>query len=439
MLITALQVTDYKRLRKVEITPDSDSHLVLLGGRNRQGKSSTLDALTAAFGGAKAIAADPVRHGAEEAVIYVELDGGRLRISRRVARDGRTQLDVRDPDGLVRRPQEVLDKLIGARFLDPLAFLRLPAKEQRAQLMRLIEGADRIEELNAKRTRAFDRRTEVGRELMRARGEIERLPVAEVGTPIDVAALAAEQRAFAEQQRAGDALVASRDAAVRVTQDAVRRRADNAAAIKALEEKLAQLRSADAVLSAEVVRCEEAARIAIARVDAAAASWKAAQPRRDQLDADLRRADAHNRAVHTAEAQLRRRSETQDTVDNLSADVEQLTAAIEQIDQRKAEILAAAKLPVDGLEIGDDGITLAGVPFAQASMSEQLRVALALAIAGSPGLHDVWIKDAAVLDDESLDLVAQHAAASGKRVWLERVGTADPGVIVIRDGEVSEP
>ena len=102
MFITTLTITDYKRVRKVAIKPDADRHLILIGGRNRQGKSSTLDAITAAFGGAKAIAADPVRHGASEAAIYVELDGGRLTIDRTITDDGKTQLEVRDAEGPVR-------------------------------------------------------------------------------------------------------------------------------------------------------------------------------------------------------------------------------------------------------------------------------------------------------------------------------------------------
>jgi hypothetical protein len=48
----------------------------------------------------------------------------------------------------------------------------------------------------------------------------------------------------------------------------------------------------------------------------------------------------------------------------------------------------------------------------------------------------VWVRDAALLDEESLELVATQAAAAEKRVWLERVGARDPGVIVIHDGEV---
>jgi len=206
MLITSITMENYKRVRKVAITPEADRHIILIGGKNAAGKSSTLDALTAAFGGAKQLATDPVRHGAEEAAIFIELDGGKLTIDRTIDPDGKTKLEVRDAEGAVRRPQEVLDRLVGARFLDPLAFLALPAKEQRTALMRLIPDAKRIDDLDAKRARASDRRTEIGRDLTRAEGELARLPEAAAGKAIDVAALNEEARRFAEQQRAGDGL-----------------------------------------------------------------------------------------------------------------------------------------------------------------------------------------------------------------------------------------
>lgn len=452
MLITALEITDYKRVRKVAITPDADRHVILIGGKNAQGKSSTLDALTAAFGGAKQLAVDPVRHGAEEAAIFVELDGGKLTIDRTITADGKTKLEVRDAEGAVRRPQEMLDKLVGARFLDPLAFLALPAKEQRAQLMKLIPDAERIEQLDAKRTRAFERRTEIGRDLTKAEGELARLEAEKVepGKPIDVAALNEEARQFAEQQRAGDALGhvhASAQRETTIATEAVRQHRGAMAAterrIADLEAQLAAERKELAELAAEVERLDanvttkkQAEEMAKAKLEEAAKKWAETLPRREQLDADLKRADEHNRAVHAAEAAAARREQVAADVAKLKDDREACTKAIETIEKRKVEILAAAKLPVDGLAISDDGITLAGVPFAQASASERLRVALALAIAGSPGLNDVWVRDGALLDEDALELVAKHAAKAGKRVWIERVGTKDPGVIVIKDGEV---
>jgi ATPase subunit of ABC transporter with duplicated ATPase domains len=167
-----------------------------------------------------------------------------------------------------------------------------------------------------------------------------------------------------------------------------------------------------------------------------AKAWPSLAPRREQLDKDLARATDHNRTVFEAEAVSKRRDEAEAAAKVLEGQHAELTKVIEEIDRRKAAILSAAKLPVDGLVVTDDGVELAGVPFAQASGAERLRVALALAIAASPNLEDVWIRDGALLDEDHLELVAKHAAAAKKRVWIERVGTSDAGVIVIADGQV---
>ena len=65
MQILSLQADNFKRLRAVQITPKGD--LVLVAGRNAQGKSSVLDAISAALSGAGACPADPIRHGESSA------------------------------------------------------------------------------------------------------------------------------------------------------------------------------------------------------------------------------------------------------------------------------------------------------------------------------------------------------------------------------------
>lgn len=449
MRIKVLTISDYKRVRHVQITPAADSHLILIGGRNRQGKSTTLDALSAALGGAKAIAADPVRHGAQVATIRIELGGadGALTVERTIEPNGTTQLVVRDDDGPLRRPQEMLDRLIGARFLDPLSFIRLRAADQRAALMRVIPNATEIQQLDERRERSFRNRTDTGRDLARARGELERLPPAvpagfDPEPAIDVAALAAEQRAFAEQQRAGEDVghaVAQLTARRQVARDGADAAAKHVAEVESKLERARHLHDSK-VAEAAAVDAELVA--AQSRLDAARKAWADTTPRRHELEQDLARAGAHNRKVIEHEQATRRRAETTATVDKLAAEVDKLSTSIKACDTRKAAILAESPMPVDGIVIGDAGLLVAGddgvaVPFAEASASQQWTVALGLAIAAAPALDDIWIKDAAVLEDEAIEAIGQLAADSGKRVWIERVGTRDPGVIVIDDGQIA--
>lgn len=436
MRITAIHIENYKRVREVQISPDADTTLILLGGRNRQGKSSTLDALTAAFGGKRSMASDPVRHGADAAEIRVELDGGELTIQRTIQPDGESVLEVRDRMGAIKSPQAMLDGLVGKRFLDPLQFLALNPKDQRAELMRVIGEADRIATLDGKRERAFAKRTEVGRDLKRAEGELARLPAVQVGRPIDTAKLALDQATIAAEHRERDRLASAVAQAETLALVDVADAEVTQQKIAKLEAELEALRASLPAKQQAAVRRTNDVRAAKEKLAAQDKRLIELVPERDRMEADIARADEHNRAVHAAEAQMKRRAEALAAVDALKVEVENITKAIAVIDERKAEILAAAKLPVEGLSVDGEGVTLDGVPLAQASGAERFRVALALAIAASPGLDDVWIRDAAVLDEEMLAHVAGMAAAAGRRCWLERVGTSDPGVIVISDGKV---
>ena len=111
------------------------------------------------------------------------------------------------------------------------------------------------------------------------------------------------------------------------------------------------------------------------------------------------------------------------------------TAEIEAIDAEKAAMLAAATFPVDGLGFGaDGGVTFQGVPLAQASGAERIRVSMAVALAANPEIRVVLIRDASLLDEDSMAAVVAMAEAADAQVWLERVGTADPGAVVIVDG-----
>jgi DNA repair exonuclease SbcCD ATPase subunit len=438
MRITAAHITNFKRVEDVRVTPGADRAIILLGGRNRQGKSSTLDALTAAFGGKSSVPPDPVRHGAEEAEIVVELDGGELTVRRVIQPDGESALEVRDRLGKVRAPQTVLDKLVGTRFLDPLQFLALSPKDQRAQLMRVIGEAERIAELDAKRDRAFTRRTEVGRDLTRAQAELERLPAdagdaAEVPLDVLLAQRDAAVQARAAVDRQQDLMIGAerRVEAVTAQLEAVTNR------IAQLEAELVQARALQQTHQTQLEARKEEARAATQAVGAARAAAPAAEAIA-AIDRQITEATTRNREAAERRAAAARRAQVAIEVEQLGAEREKLTAVLATIDERKAAILSAAALPVEGLGLEADHITLGGVPLAQASSAERFRVALALAMAASPGLDDVWIRDAAVLDDEAVAAVAELAERAGKRVWLERVGTRDAGAIVISEGRVAE-
>ena len=150
------------------------------------------------------------------------------------------------------------------------------------------------------------------------------------------------------------------------------------------------------------------------------------------------RADTAARWQASSEQINRRRADAEASIATLGGEAEKLSGEITEIDQIKAQMLAAATMPVEGLTFTDDGVMLAGVPLAQASQAEQLRCALAVSMRQSPSLGDVWVRHGSLLDSRSLQLLGELAIANGCRVWVERVGELDEGAIIIRDGEIAQ-
>ena len=129
MKIIQLTAENVKRLVAVEIRPDGN--MVQITGKNGAGKTSVLDSIWWALSGAKHIQTAPIRKGANQAKI--KLDLGEIVVTRTFKREKEgdgftTKLEV---VGAVKgTPQGMLDSLLDALAFDPLAFARMDAKAQ---------------------------------------------------------------------------------------------------------------------------------------------------------------------------------------------------------------------------------------------------------------------------------------------------------------------
>ena len=402
--IVSLTAENVKRLKAVEITPTGD--IVTITGRNAQGKSSVLDAIWLALGGGTAAKATsrPVRDGEDHA--KVTLDLGELVVTRTWT-GARSTLTVASPEGATyNSPQRVLDALIGRLAFDPLAFTRLSAKEQRDALLDLVHLDVDLSVLDEQRKKLYDERTEVGRQ-GKALGTVPdvdgTLPEAE----ISAADLIGQLRAAEQQARAGQEARDRLDLLVRRGQEVTE-------AISSLQAELASLAVQHEQLQAEVDATPPPADL----------------PALEQQLADVEQTNARIRANQEAakrtriQAELRHRYET-------------LTVEIDALDKQKADALAAATFPVDGLGFDEGGVLFNGVPFAQASSAEQIRVSLAMAMALNPQLRVIRILNGSLLDSDSMQLIADAASAGGYQVWIERVSDPSESAIVIEDGQVA--
>jgi DNA repair exonuclease SbcCD ATPase subunit len=528
MRIVKLNVSNFKKIRLVEIVPNA--HQVVLGGDNGAGKTSVLDAIMTALIGPRAMPALPVRQGAEGSEITVDL--GDVVIRRRIKPDGKSTLRIDTASGMSpSSPQTWLDERMGAISFDPLSFTRLSAKAQ-AELLRKLVGVD-VSDLDAERAKAYDDRTTVNRDLRQAEAVLALMPhhadvpevevsvselIAEIGRINEANALrrslearhseagrrldeniGARERAleaFNEWKRDAEehlsqSLRAVADDGSRINDERellaerVRQNEDDErfaldAQIEELERRLAarkaerdalpskwakelaiasekigrrqaELASRDEKLRAEyqasvdkrLVQLNElgakldgesaALTLAMSQASQSIEGLPAATQTIEDVQAQIRDAERCNAKVRENQAHAKAKSK----VDKLAASASQLSAVIAQIDIDRRDRITSAKYPVDGLGFDDDGVvTFRGVPLSQSSQAEQIRVSMAIGLALNPELRVVLIRDASLLDDKSLALVAEMAQRADAQVWLERVSKHDAGAIVLEDGEV---
>ena len=81
-------------------------------------------------------------------------------------------------------------------------------------------------------------------------------------------------------------------------------------------------------------------------------------------------------------------------------------------------------------------MTFQGVPFAQCSSAERMKVSLSIAAALNPTIRVIRVNDGSLLDSESMAEVERMAAERDMQVWVERVDESGKVGIVIEDGEV---
>lgn len=396
LTIVKLTASNVKRLRAVTIAPDGN--LVVLSGRNGQGKTTVLDCIEYAIGGKDAICAEPVRRGEDSAEIVCDL--GDLVVRRRFVAGGGTTVEVTDKNGLrFPSPQKVLDELYGRLSFDPLAFARQAPKQQLETLRGLL-GLD-FSESDRRHDVLYAERTLINRELKNAQARLQALPE----LPNTPTAPVSASDLVAEIQRAQN-----RNAEVA-------RKRDRLTAIEARAKSLQ------------------------AELDALGEEWKriSAEDLTTIDTAPLTQRLGEVEQINNRVRQNAQRAEVAKEVESKAAKSEELTRQIDAVKAGKAERIAAAKMPVAGLGFGESGVALNGLPLEQASAAEQLRVSVAIGLAMNPRLRVLLIRDASLLDHDSMRLVAEMARDAGAQLWLERVETDDATTVVIEDGQVQEP
>lgn len=421
--LIALRTENVKRLSAVELVLGEES-LFIVGGKNGNGKSSTLDSIAMVLGGKELAPEVPIRRGETEAAIEAEIkcdDGVTLIVTRKFrARDtaGYTStLEVKEKTARgfakLSGAQGILDAMCSRFTFDPLAFTRMKPADQLATVKEIV-GVN-TDALDAAIDLKFRERTEVNRRLKELDAQASSATThEEVGeTEVSVSQLSNQLREAGTANQRADALQRQADTA--------QQSADRAAS------QIVQLRQQLATLEAEHLR--QALLAADATEVAASAGRVDTAPILHAIEA----AESINRKVRDNVAAKLMQSQADDT--RKAAD--QLTSEIEALRQEKMETVANAQWPVEGMGFGEGCVTFNGLPLNQASQAETIKVCCRLGFALTRELPVLLIREGSLLDEDSLAAAEQIAEECGGQIILEKV-TNDAGAcsVLIVDGKV---
>lgn len=440
MKIIELVAENYKKLRVVAIQPDG-KRVVMLTGKNGQGKTSVLDSLWFALKGQKALPAKKqtvIRNGAER--MKVKLNLGDCIITRTLGREGNPPtLTLEMVNGKRdKTPQDFLDDLFTSLTFDPLEFIRMTPKEQVIELRKTAKvdlDFDAIAEANQK---DYDERYAIKKEADLLEGQVKGLNVL-AGLPkekLDESGILKKLEDAGElNRRAQEIFQAKQKLGAKAAQLGVdkTRKADEAETqhktIEMIREQLKQAEAKLAALKAEQKGIEQ--------------EWKRAEqefqaaPAGEPIDvtaltAELQSAQRTNRAIDTRTQW----DKLQAQLDQKRRAAEDLTRRMEAREEKKRTALAKAKIPVDGLTFDESEVKYKGIPLENLGEGEQIRIASLIGMAGNPKLRVLCIRHGEALDEEGLRVVAELAEQHDFQVWMARVDSSGKVGIVLEDGMV---
>jgi recombinational DNA repair ATPase RecF len=455
--IVKLVSKNYKCLKAITVVPNGPT--VTINGPNGSGKTSCLDSIVAILSGK--ICDRPIRQGSSKAEIECEFGDFKARLS--ITEKGGPSLRVWSKSGVeIAGPRTFLKDHSNEILLDPVGFMRLgetpDGRRKQAEKLRQLVGLD-FTALNQESKQKYDERTDVNREVTTLKGKLANFPedaaapkeevrVSELMGQLkavekqwgDTAAAAREHNRQNEQVKARWELTAARQVsaneAIKICDSEIHSLVVEIARLQKelldkKESRGAMVAHLAEVSEALVAREKEVAALVYKDLDEIAAEAdKAKEPIREQIT----KADELNQRVRTN----RRRKELLDDISVAQTKSDALSARLGEIEQDRQKQLASVKYPIEGLSFDDSGILLNGLPLNQGSQAQQIKAVVAMGLAFKPKIPVILVKDASILDQDSLKEMAEMAAKAEGQVWLETIESEDPSAIEIVDGSIRE-
>ena len=410
MKINKLEIENVKRIKAVKIEPTANG-LTVIGGKNNQGKTSVLDSIAWALGGDRY---KPVQASREGSVIppslHIVMDNGLV-----VERKGKnSSLKVIDPEGQ-KGGQQLLNEFVADLAIDLPKFMESTSKEKANTLLQIIGVGEQLFELECQEQEVYNKRHTIGQisdQKKKFAKEQAYYPDAPK-EPISASEMIKQQQDIlaknGENQRKRQNLIFLESQAESIEKQ-----------IEDLKTKLFDLGEKSQAIEADL---ETARKSALDLHDEST----------EELENSITNIEAINRKVR---ANLDKDKAEEDAKD-YSSQYDALSVEIDQIRNKKMDLLTNANLPLPGLSVMDNELTYNGFKWESLSGSDQLKVATAIVRKLNPKCGFVLLDKLEQMDLDTLKEFGEWLEAEGLQAIATRVSTGGECSVIIEDGYVA--
>ena len=405
--INTLEIENVKRIKAVQLAP-SKNGLTVIGGGNRQGKTSVLDAIAWALGGDRFKPSAPAREGAVgDPHLKVTLDNGIV-----VERSGKnSSLKVIDSTGN-KGGQQLLDSFIEKLALDLPRFINASSREKADTLLKIIGVGDKLYELEHEEETEYNRRTEIGRIADQKKKYAEEMAVY-TGVPVEPLS---PSELIAQQQ----------EILIRNGENQRRRQQKDYYESQLGLAKAEYERAFKELKHAESVLASAENNFKLASLDA--------EDLHDESTAELEQNIAEIEEINRKVRANADRARAMEQAEEFRGEYDALTEKIEQIRAEKKALLDGAELPLPGLSVEKGELIYNGQKWDCMSGAEQLIVAASIVRKLNPECGFVLLDKLEQLDTDTLTAFGKWLESEGLQAIATRVSKGDECAVIIEDG-----
>lgn len=403
--INKLEIENVKRVKAVKIEPTATG-LTVIGGKNRQGKTSVLDSIAWALGGDRYRPSEPQRDGSViPPSLHIVLSNGLV-----VERKGKnSDLKVIDPNGK-KGGQQLLNEFVETLALDLPKFMQASSSDKAKTLLQIIGVGNQLFELERQEKELYNKRLTIGQ-------------------------IADQKKKFAaEQPYYPDAPKEP----VSVT-DLIKRQQDILAKNGENQRKRQNL----AFLQGQAEDIQVKINDLLARQKSILADLEIAQKSaldlHDESTAELEQSITGIEEINSKVRKNLDKDKAEEDAKEYESQYSELTGQINSVRTAKTELLNGAKLPLPGLSVVDGELTFNGFKWDNMSGADQLIVSAAIVRQLNPNCGFVLLDKLEQMDLDELRRFGEWLEAEGLQAIATRVSTGEECSILIEDGYAVDP